>query len=275
VLEPSLNLLTNLATHRPGQLFVDGSEVTCNTSDLSETALAMTELSCCNTAVALQELVESIMISLDHVENIDVGYPSSSFVKVDTSTSVSANDLCVIIPASKRVEPGGDVRFRVGLRASEDSDSCTAAAIEGVSRIIHAQIELSRSSLTAKIAYSVAISDTGDSADFAAGRRAPDCCIDLVVSVPEDVAQGSEVVLRRVSVAGFDVALGEAHLRVIVGFNHAPAPAGRVYAAAQAGDLLALRQALDDGHSTQESDWVSVSKRGCCPIARVASALKQ
>jgi hypothetical protein len=45
-------------------------------------------------------------------------------------------------------------------------------------------------------------------------------------------------------------------VRVIVGFNHEPAPAGRVYAAAHVGDNLGLTQALDDGCSTQEMDMV-------------------
>jgi hypothetical protein len=52
------------------------------------------------------------------------------------------------------------------------------------------------------------------------------------------------------------VALGEAPVRVIIGFNHDPAPKGRVHAAAKAGDMYALMQALDDGCSADEADEV-------------------
>jgi hypothetical protein len=72
------------------------------------------------------------------------------------------------------------------------------------------------------------------------------------VLVPQDAAPGSQVLLRRVSVAGCDVTLGEVPVRVIVGFNHEPSTNGRVYAAAQIGNIPALIEALDDGCSTQE-----------------------
>jgi hypothetical protein len=79
----------------------------------------------------------------------------------------------------------------------------------------------------------------------------------LNVSVPASVTEGSRVVISRVSVVGCDVALGEAPLEVIVGFNHAPAPAGPVYAAAVVGDAPALMRLLDGGASTEEKDAVS------------------
>jgi hypothetical protein len=41
------------------------------------------------------------------------------------------------------------------------------------------------------------------------------------------------------------------------GYNHSPTRAGRVTAAAKAGDILALMQTLDDGCSTQEINGVS------------------
>lgn len=45
-----------------------------------------------------------------------------------------------------------------------------------------------------------------------------------------------------------------------VGFNHAPAYARAVYAAAKAGNMPALQAALDDGGSTEEADYVSVAR---------------
>jgi hypothetical protein len=103
--------------------------------------------------------------------------------------------------------------------------------------------------------------ELGYSIEVAPATTTSHGCISVVVPIPENTAEGSQFVLRRVSVAGYDVALGEAPVRVIVGFNHEPAPAGRVYAAAQAGDIPALTQALDDGCSTQEADGVSFV---CC-----------
>ena len=39
-------------------------------------------------------------------------------------------------------------------------------------------------------------------------------------------------------------------------YNHTPAPEGAVFAAAKAGDVLALKAALDAGGSTEEADKV-------------------
>ena len=47
-----------------------------------------------------------------------------------------------------------------------------------------------------------------------------------------------------------------------VGYNHAPAPAGAVLAAANASDVPALRAALDSGGSTEEAGEVRGGGRG-------------
>jgi hypothetical protein len=78
----------------------------------------------------------------------------------------------------------------------------------------------------------------------------------ISTAVSSSVTEGSRVVISRVSVAGCDVALCEAPLEVIVGFNHAPAPAGPVYAAAVVGDAPALMRLLDGGASTEEKQQV-------------------
>ena len=46
------------------------------------------------------------------------------------------------------------------------------------------------------------------------------------------------------------------------GYNHAPAPEGAIFAAAWAGDVPALRVALDAGGSTEEADTVRGGERG-------------
>jgi hypothetical protein len=74
----------------------------------------------------------------------------------------------------------------------------------------------------------------------------------ISATVPASTPEGSSVVIRFLSVAGCDVALGEAPVEVIVGFSHAPAAEGPVLAAAQAGDVPALMRLLDGGASTEE-----------------------
>lgn len=45
-------------------------------------------------------------------------------------------------------------------------------------------------------------------------------------------------------------------------FNHAPAPKGRVYAAAECGDAPTIRRALVEGCSTEEADEVCMAREG-------------
>jgi hypothetical protein len=217
----------------------------------------MGELSRCAAAAAALEIMHgSSEAIVDVFEGDDVVFsPSSSEVpsdlgRVNASESIPAHEL-VIQPLRKRVQAGGEIRFRITSRVRQEpaSVSCAAESFKGIARVIHAQIQQLLVGLSTALYYTVAL---------AAGGEAPGSYVDLVVSVPEDAALGSQVVLRRVIVAGCDVALDMEPVRVIVGFNHAPAPAGRVFDAAQAGDIPSLTQALDDGCSTQEADEVSL-----------------
>jgi hypothetical protein len=203
-------------------------------------------------ADALQVSLMSSNVSLDFFESDYIGFTSTTgsedLGKVDASVSITADDL-VIHRLSKRVQAGADVRFRIAARVRQQPEPCTAESFRGVVRVLQTEIELVFGGLATALqcCHSCATCD-----------ESPAGCVDLVVSVPEDAALGSEVILRRVSVAGCDVSQDEALVRVIVGFNHEPAPAGRVFAAAQAGDIPALTQALDNGCSTQEANEVSV-----------------
>ena len=85
-------------------------------------------------------------------------------------------------------------------------------------------------------------------------------CVLLKVAVPLGTPVGARVVINHVWVAGCAVVLNELASIVTIEFNHAPAPAGAVHAAAKAGDLPALKVALRNGGSTEEKD--SVSARG-------------
>jgi hypothetical protein len=78
----------------------------------------------------------------------------------------------------------------------------------------------------------------------------------LSVPVPDSAPEGSRVVMTRVSIGDCSVALGEAPLQTIVGFNHSPETEGPVHAAAYAGDVAALTRLLEDGASTEVVDEV-------------------
>jgi hypothetical protein len=203
----------------------------------------MSEISsCCVSTRAVLEVLESCEIAFDHVENVDVDYSSDEPGRIDASVSVPLHDL-IFRSLCKRVEPGGEARFMATPHVHQDS--CIASSIEGVARVIHARIELTSGTHKQNLAYSISISDD-------AGTR----CFHIVAAVPVDATRGSEIVLRRVSVVGCEMTLDIVPLRVIVGFNHDPAPEGRVYAAAAARDFLAMIQALGDGCSTEEADEV-------------------
>lgn len=155
----------------------------------------------------------------------------------------------------QRVKCDGLVVFRLMPTIMAVSDIDLIATIQ----VLVAHIEFRSSNLpTSALEYSV---------EVAPAIYAAKGCIDVAVSVPAGASEGSEVVLRSVSVAGFDVELGTVPVRAIVGFNHEPAPAGRFFAAAERGDIPAMMHALGDGCSTQEADafgGVSVCVRCDC-----------
>jgi hypothetical protein len=209
---------------------------------------AMAEQSTVAAVAALQASLVPTNISLDYFESEDVGFfwGSKDLGRVDASVSVSAHGL-VVYPLCKRVQAGAEARFRIKSEVRQEPDSCAAASVEGIARVLRSEAELVFGGLANALQFCVAC---------ATGGETPVGCVDLIVAVPKDAALGSEVVLRRVSLAGCDVPLGEATVRVIIGFNHEPVPAGRVWAAAIAGDIPALAQALAGGCSTQETDEV-------------------
>ena len=82
-------------------------------------------------------------------------------------------------------------------------------------------------------------------------------CVLFMVAVPTDIQDDSVILIKCVDIAGIAVALNKLLPRVVIGFNHAPARAGTVYAAAAAGDESGLEVALFDGGSTEEQNNVS------------------
>jgi hypothetical protein len=224
----------------------------------------MDEESAVAAAAALQAFLVSTNVCLDFFESDDIGFSSSSqdLGRVTASVSMAACDL-VVHPLRKRVQAGAEARFRITLTQRQEPDSCAAASIEGVARVVRTDIELVSDGLASVLKFSVT---------HTAGGEVLVGSVDIVVTVPEDAALGSNVVIRRVIVADCNVALGEVPVGVIVGFNHEPAPAGWVYSATAARDIHALMQALDEGCSTQETTGVSV--KGCRYYSHSMTAFK-
>ena len=73
---------------------------------------------------------------------------------------------------------------------------------------------------------------------------------------PATWADAASVTVVSLSLAGRPLPCDCLPATLKVGYNHAPAPAGSVYAAAIAGDVAALQAALDAGGSTEEADEV-------------------
>jgi hypothetical protein len=218
---------------------------------------------CISAAAALRSMSSNVSIGI--FEGSDVAFTrrtelsSEDLGTVDASVSVLQEDL-LIHPTRSRVQPGGEVRFRISARVRQ-KNLYTVATFEGIARVILARTELACGCGNTNLAYTPVISIDGDPCGI---------FVDLVVPVPANATPGSLVVLRRVILAGCDVALDDAPIQVNVGFVHEPGPEGRVFAAAGAGDIPALKQALDDGCSTQELNeascarvFVSESVSGC------------
>jgi hypothetical protein len=72
--------------------------------------------------------------------------------------------------------------------------------------------------------------------------------------------EGCHIVVRRATVAGCDLGLGESLPAIAVAFNHASVPKGPLWAAAQARDanIAVMKRMLEDGTSTEETDNVSL-----------------
>jgi hypothetical protein len=128
-----------------------------------------------------------------------------------------------------RIPRGAEMRIHATARRIKGGSSAVfrlESMIRGIdidfvalAQLVIAHIELSVRQNTA-VGYSVEVALTTTT------HR----CISIVAPIPSDTEDGTEVILRRVSVAGCDVPLGKAVVRVIVGFNHEPGLAGRLYA---------------------------------------------
>ena len=88
-------------------------------------------------------------------------------------------------------------------------------------------------------------------------RPSGDSWIARVLVHPAYWADAASVSVVSLSLAGRPLPCDCLPATLRVGYNHAPAPAGAVYAAAKAGDVAALLAALEAGGSTEEANGVS------------------
>ena len=73
---------------------------------------------------------------------------------------------------------------------------------------------------------------------------------------PASWANAASVTVVSLSLAGRPLPCDCLPGTMRMGYNHAPAPEGKVLAAAKAGDVPALRAAIEEGESTEEADAV-------------------
>jgi hypothetical protein len=188
---------------------------------------------------------------------IDLSIANGGIGCVDAPSCLYPNNLSITC-LQKRVHPGHTAALVLVPPATV---GC---------RVIHASV---LATLAALVKVSVELWLHGDTSvlQAAAILPAPANCLPVVyepslanggvlicIPVPPSAPEGSCIMLSGAFVAGCAVALGDAPVPVSVGFNHAHASAGPLYAAAEAGDVPAVVRLLNDDASTEERGEVSV-----------------
>ena len=93
-------------------------------------------------------------------------------------------------------------------------------------------------------------------------RPSGDNWIARVLVRPAYWADATTVTIHSLSLAGRTVPCDCLPATLRVGYNHAPAPEGAVFAAAKAGDVRALEAVIEAGGSTEEADEVRGGQGG-------------
>ena len=181
------------------------------------------------------------------------------------------------------IEPFVSATSAVDARLVSPSASARALAIANVPARVHAdrpfEIELAANGLGPCVdaAESVAswISDhallqisvevpgqpQGEASVYVEARSSGGGWILRALIRPAAWADAASVTVVSLSLAGQPVPCDCLPATLRVGYNHAPAPDGAVYQAAQAGDVVALQAALDAGGSTEEANNVRCYSR--------------
>jgi hypothetical protein len=183
---------------------------------------------------------------------------SSSIGTVDTAESLSGC-LVTVSCSSKNALPGRAAVFYASITCPAKIDATAVDVLPVSGACVVSGTEFKLDSLARLLRVRVVLSSdprTVLTYTVEPSASAPGC-VTISVPVPDGVALGSLVTLRSALAAECDVQLGESPLCMTVGYNHAPAPEGPVMAAAEAGNVPALRAALDANGSTEERNRVS------------------
>jgi hypothetical protein len=195
-------------------------------------------------------------------ENVTANFESGGLIdslEEDTilaPSSISAREV-TLTAAGARVCTGPAV-FHLAPIYSEPLQNCVLAALASGTEVI---ATLRIASIDEQVPVDIKAADALN-------------CVLLTVSVSPGTPDGSLVIINNVCVAGCAVNLNELLPTVTIGFNHAPAPEGAVYAAAKANDLPGLNAALRSGGSTEEKTEVSAKAlRGGVVGLRISAQL--
>ena len=202
-------------------------------------------------------LQKSCTVPIAVVEPLDIVFvpaicTSNIIGRVNAVEVINASAVVVSI-VNKRSPPGRPVSFALGVSVTRDSlgGEGRSSALVALARVVLARVTASATDKpTCNLPFTVEHSTGSQNS------------VDIVVNVPAGTPLGTRIVLHSVSVGGCEVHLSDTPFFVTVGYNHAPAPSGPVMAAAEAGDVPALMQELNNGGSTEEQNVVSASCEG-------------
>jgi hypothetical protein len=196
-------------------------------------------------AVGLSSLRRSLCSSLpcDLIEVLVISFVASGddqeVGRIHAPSSIPVSSLAMI-SITKRVIPGRTAVFKLVDEDGESRLPFDKDALTSLARVVRPLVELIIPPATnISLSATVHLSSLKD-------------CVVVCALVPDHTPLGAEVILRRVTVGGIQIAAGIGPSRAVVGCNHAISPCGPVFAAAKVGDTDALLQSLEDGGSTEE-----------------------
>jgi hypothetical protein len=167
--------------------------------------------------------------------------------RIEAPTCPPASSLSFVC-LQKRVHPGRSICCLVAPAAGSLNGSMAAAILDVVTSLVYVNA-------TIQVSAGAASQDAATPAQQLPVVFEPSISrggVLVYIRVPASTPEGSHVALHRICVSGCDVALGAVPVLIMVGLNHDPAPCGRAWHAARSGDVSLLRDALDNGASTEE-----------------------
>jgi len=194
----------------------------------------------------MQSMVSRLPVGPLEIPHICIKHyhtPTSVIEARLSCSSASSLVLTTLLPARVHADRPLDIDISVvGLCG----DAC-AAAHSSNCFAVHASLAISvETPRQPRIQLSVSVSMRPSSGGWIARALAH----------PKSWANATSITVVSLSLARRPVLCERLPAELQVGYNHAPAPAGAVLKASYAGNVQALRTALDVGGSTEEADMV-------------------